>query len=560
MDGIPIYQPFHIIGFFSVFPEELVARADFFPGAFGAHYQGRTSSVLDVRLRDGPPTGLEVSGTLSPFLAEAVVGGTVEGATWLGFTRRSLLEETSGPLLGTTHPLRFESQFFKVTSTHLKDNRCSLLALRTADSGRLDPEERASQVAWNNLLFGLRCVHLRSNGQLMEMNWSYSGSGSHAVSSGASQMHSNIWRVQHDIQSTRRVGSVPLQSGYHLYLEAMSRQVSELFSDRTRDHDVVFGASAFVEPSLKLGRRVEVRPGVVFVASPRLGVEPRLRASWEPFGSTGGTVQGALGFYRQNVVGTSDIRDVGSVFVAWMDAPDGVPIEAFHGVLGWQQSIGAGFRWSADGYYKRITGIPVPIWRAVAQFTSQLGRADGKVYGADLRLEYASPTFHAFVGYGYGWILYEASQAEFGTWFGDPVQSYHPPHDRRQQLNFLGTLDLGDFKASARWQFGSGLPFTRPIGFDEAFDYSKHLHDVHTDAGVTRLVLDRPYTGRLPMVHRLDVSLERQFDVSFGRIILQAGVINAYNRSNMFYYDLFSGRRLDQLPLAPYASVTVRSR
>jgi hypothetical protein len=48
--------------------------------------------------------------------------------------------------------------------------------------------------------------------------------------------------------------------------------------------------------------------------------------------------------------------------------------------------------------------------------------------------------------------------------------------------------------------------------------------------------------------------------VAFGQIVLQAGVINAYDRRNMFYYDLFSGRRLDQLPLAPYASVTLRSR
>ena len=29
-----------------------------------------------------------------------------------------------------------------------------------------------------------------------------------------------------------------------------------------------------------------------------------------------------------------------------------------------------------------------------------------------------------------------------------------------------------------------------------------------------------------------------------------AGVINAYDRRNMFYYDLLTGRRLDQLPRA----------
>jgi len=57
VDGTPIYQPFHILGFFSVFPEESVSTADLYPGGFGARDHGRTSSVLDVRIRDGDPSG-----------------------------------------------------------------------------------------------------------------------------------------------------------------------------------------------------------------------------------------------------------------------------------------------------------------------------------------------------------------------------------------------------------------------------------------------------------------------------------------------------------------------
>jgi len=200
------------------------------------------------------------------------------------------------------------------------------------------------------------------------------------------------------------------------------------------------------------------------------------------------------------------------------------------------------------------------VWRGVAQFTTELGRADGDVYGADTRIEYTTQSFHGFVGYGYGWVQYQAAQAEFSTWFGEPVQSYHPPHDRRHQVNAVANWEIGGFEASARWQFGSGLPFTRPIGFDEAFDYTKNLHDVHAGLGTMRLLLEKPYTARLPMVHRLDLALERGFDLSVGRLLLQAGVVNAYDRRNMFYYDLFTGRRADQLPLAPYASVTLRPR
>jgi hypothetical protein len=267
-----------------------------------------------------------------------------------------------------------------------------------------------------------------------------------------------------------------------------------------------------------------------------------------------------VGLYRQYVVGISDMRDVSSVFVAWMPAPDGVPLEAFQGTLGWQQALGGGLRWSVDGYHKRMTGVPVTVWSAVAQFTTQLDRADATVSGADVRLDYSSPRFRGFLGYGYNWTIYQLARQEFTTWFGEPVLRYHPPHDRRHQLNAALSLHLGGFTASARWQFGSGLPFTRPIGFDEALDFTRELYDVTASLGTTRMLLDKPFTGRLPLVHRLDVSLDRTFGVSFGEIAVQAGVINAYDRRNLFYYDLFTGRRLDQLPLAPYASVTLRSR
>jgi hypothetical protein len=335
--------------------------------------------------------------------------------------------------------------------------------------------------------------------------------------------------------------------------------LAELFTERSRGHESPFGASAYIEADVAAGNGLEVRPGVEVVLSPRAGIEPRLRAEWSSIAGTTGTLHAALGVHRQNVVGTSDIRDVSSVFVAWLSAPDGLPLDAVQGTLGWQHEFGP-VRWSVEGYYKRLKGIPVPVWTGVAQFTTRLGRADGDVYGADARLEYTSPRFYGFLGYGYGRTTYEAAQSEFSTWFGEPVLSYHPPHDRRHQVNAIANLEVADFTVSARWQYGSGLPFTRPLGFDESFDFTRRLHDVHRSVGTTRILLDRPFTGRLPAIHRLDVSVERSFDLSFGTLRLQAGVINGYDRRNIFYYDLFSGRRLDQLPIAPFAAVSLRSR
>ena len=48
--------------------------------------------------------------------------------------------------------------------------------------------------------------------------------------------------------------------------------------------------------------------------------------------------------------------------------------------------------------------------------------------------------------------------------------------------------------------------------------------------------------------------------VGFGsrQLQLQAGVINAYDQRNIFYYDVFTNRRIDQLPFAPYLSVSLQ--
>lgn len=561
VDGILIYQPFHILGFYSVFPEDLVSSADFYAGGFGARYHGRTSSVLDVHLRDGDPEKFHATASVSPFVADAVAGGPMrEGVTWLASVRHSLIQQTGQTLLGTPEPISFESELVKVASSESEDG-CSVLGMHTADRGQIDPRLTGSHISWDNLLFGLKCLTLRENGRRLEANWSYSGSSSAAVTYGASNLRSSISRTQHDLHVNDLLGSIPVEVGYELYLEAMNYDMSELFADQPNgSFATVLGVSTYGEAELPVGRNVKVKPGVVFVVSPTLGVEPRLRASWTPFGSTGGTLQGAFGVYRQDVIGISDMRDVGSVFTAWLTPPEGGPLQSTHEMLGWQQAAGDGFRWSLEGYAKQLKNIPVAVWQAAAQFTTTLGRADGTVRGVDARLELSRPHFYGFVGYGYNWTLYRSAQAEFADWFGQPVQSYHPAQDRRNQVNALATMDAGAFKISARWQFGSGLPFTQPLGFDESFGLSNRLYDVHSSLGTTRLVLDKPFTGRLPSVHRLDISVERGFDLPVGRLAIQAGAINAYDRQNMFYYDLFTGHRLDQLPLAPYVSLTLTTR
>jgi hypothetical protein len=199
--------------------------------------------------------------------------------------------------------------------------------------------------------------------------------------------------------------------------------------------------------------------------------------------------------------------------------------------------------------------ISVPLWQVSADFTTRLAFADGRVRGVDTRIEYSRGRFYGFLGYGFSRVVYESSQQSFGTWFEETVQSYNPPHDRRHQLNTVASVEAGGFTVAARWQFGSGLPFTRPMGFDEFFDSSNFLPMPYHVFGETRLIVDKPYQGRLTTMHRLDLSVQRELNLRFGRIEARGGAMNLYDRTNIFYYDVFLNRRVDQLPLFPYLAV-----
>ena len=107
--------------------------------------------------------------------------------------------------------------------------------------------------------------------------------------------------------------------------------------------------------------------------------------------------------------------------------------------------------------------------------------------------------------------------------------------------------------------YGSGFPFTRPIGFDSYFSFLNTVPDVTNEYGQPRVLLDKPFEGRMPDVHRFDISVERLIELSTIQLRIQGGAINMYNRDNLFYYDVFNQKGINQLPLIPYISLKIGS-
>jgi len=139
----------------------------------------------------------------------------------------------------------------------------------------------------------------------------------------------------------------------------------------------------------------------------------------------------------------------------------------------------------------------------------------------------------------------------------DGFRWYDPVFDRRHNINLLASRKVGKqhkTEVSARWNLGSGLPFTQtqgyfqPIGISEGID-ENYVSSNPIDLGIVYADLN---AGRLPVYHRLDLSVRRTFQLG-ERIELDANasVTNVYSRANIFYINRVTGERVDQLPFLP---------
>lgn len=77
LDEAPVYNPSHLLGFFSVFNGDAIKGATVYKGGMSAEYGGRTSSVVDIRMKDGNNKGYDVSGGIGLIASRLTVEGPI---------------------------------------------------------------------------------------------------------------------------------------------------------------------------------------------------------------------------------------------------------------------------------------------------------------------------------------------------------------------------------------------------------------------------------------------------------------------------------------------------
>ncbi len=574
LDGMTIYNPFHSIGFFSVFETELIRNVDVLTGGFNAEHGGRISAIVDVKTREGNRKRLSGLVSASPFQARAILEGPIiplreEGGSSVSFVlagKQALIDRVGKQLYpyvndGTGIPFNYSDLYGKLSLMTGSGSKINFFGFNYDDAVRFDIADFSWQSGGGGMDFTLIPANSNTviNGVLTYSNYDsrIQEADRQPRTSGISGFFAALNFTNFDRNSEFRYGIELNGFRTEFAFENFRGLKIEQIENTTE-------LSFFLRWKRKFGPLV-IEPGFRFQyylslndasPEPRLGLKYNVTDKFR--------LKAAGGWYSQNLLATVNERDVVNLFVGFLSGPEETvfkpgttePIDhrlqkSVHGVAGFEVDITNNFDINIEGYYKDFTQLlALNRFKTLPQEPNFITET-GKAYGIDFSAKWEARRFYVWGAYSYAFV----------TRF-DGQQEYPPIFDRRHNLNIVSTYQLGnkkEWELGARWNLGSGFPFTQTQGFYTVFDFSKGIGtDVLTENGNLGILYSEVRNGgRLPYYHRLDVSVKRTITFSkYTKAEIIASATNVYNRANIFYFDRVRYQRVDQLPILPSLSMT----
>lgn len=586
LDGMVVYNPFHSIGIFSVFETDIIRKADVYTGGFNAQYGGRLSSVIDISTKDGNKKHTSGKLSLSTFGASATIEGPIikdieersYALSYLLNVKKSYLSSTSESLYSYVDnelPYDFFDIYGKMTLASSGGSKLNVFGFNFTDD--VKGYRNVADFNWKNLGLGANFILLPiGSSSLVEGTIAYSMYEMNMdATTFEGKQNSKIGSFSGMLTSTSFYDKNQLRYG----LEMIANKTTSMFSSMTEEQvDNSTDMGAFISFKGFLGKLL-YEPSVrlsYYVSLDEMLLEPKLSLKYNLTNKF--RFKAAGGMYSQSFIDTKSDRDIVNLFTGFLTAgPDlyGGVVSTFRGeeinhyveksnhiIFGVEWDIVRHLTLNAEVYYKTMSNL-ISVNRdklydntalnsnLPEYLTKTFAIEEGRAYGGDVSLLYSDGRFYLWAIYSYGKVEREN---EFMT--------YSPHYDRRHNINVLVSYQFGmdrSFELSARWNYGSGFPFTGTQGFVEYLPISSLDFDYTTANGQLQTIYGSLNSQRLPAYHRLDISAKKRFNV-FNHSILEVNlsVTNVYNRNNMFYYDRITSERIDQLPIMPSLGMTLK--
>ncbi|MFO7617080.1 MAG: TonB-dependent receptor [Bacteroidales bacterium] len=578
LDGMIIYNPFHSIGLFSVFDTDIIKMADVHTGGFGANFGGRISSIMDITTRDGNKNRISGKFSAGTFMAKALLEGPIKKArdandgsiSFVLSAKHSYLEQTSKFLYSYIDtaglPFNFTDFYGKVSMNARNGSKVNFFGFNFSDQVVY---RNITDIGWNTFGMGSNVVLIPGDyPALIKANLAYSKYMIQMIEAGQQPRQSSIDGFNVGLEFVYYFGKDQLEYGVETlgfntdfnYFNSVGRKIIQTqFTTELAayaKYKMTLG-KMLIEPSFRLHYYAslgEVSP------EPRLGFKYNISDIFR--------FKLAAGMYSQNLIAANSDRDVVNLFYGFLSGPENLQKEfdgkkvttrlqkSNHLIAGFEFDITNRLNLNVETYIKDNTQLTNINRNKLYDDTGdnqdkpEYLRKDfiietGRAYGIDFLLKYDFKRIYFWGTYSLGWVTRY-----------DGVIEYAPHFDRRHNVNLVTSYTFGkdlSWEASARWNLGSGFPFTQTQGFYEKIPFYDGINTDYTRVnGELGIVYGPLNQGRLPYYHRLDANIKKTIATGGDSVLeITFSVTNVYDRKNIFYFDRIRYERVNQLPIMP---------
>lgn len=510
LDGAPVYNAFHLFGFFSVFNGDALKSIELIKGGFPARYGGRLSSVLDLSMKDGHKDSTKVDAAIGYISSSATVQTPLERkkSSLIVSARRTYLDLLIRPFL--PGGVDFGYYFYDLNAKfnyEISDKDKIYVSgyfgrdkffVRAGSTFGSDPIDAGLQ--WGNSTATVRWNHLYNQKLFSNLSFIYSNFIFNVYSkirdfSGTTGFDLDYRSVISDFGYKYDFdyfysNNYTLRFGWHNTLHRFKPNAlvvkSDFFSERINQVRVFYGweNAFYVENELKPTERLKVNVGLrlsTFLAQKRTYafLEPRLAASYylgEDFSLKASYAEMNQYIHLLSNTGAGLPTDY------WVPSTDRVkPQNSRQVATGLAKDFEElGLLVTLEGYYKKMNRVI--NYKEGASFLileeSTTGNSEVKSFedvitagqGWSQGIEFLA---QKKTGKFQGWIGYTLSKTEFQ--FDDLNQGrrFYARYDRRHDLSVVGLYEHNkNMNFSATWVYGTGNAITLPYASFKAGESS----------------------------------------------------------------------------------------
>lgn len=613
LDGVPIYNVNHMMGFFSVFNADAIKNVTLYKGSFPARFGSRISSILDVRMKDG--NDREYHGSASIGLLSArfqVEGPIVKGKTTFNLSaRRTYYDVLSQPLIAFYQRTWGEGErasggyyFYDVNAklTHKFSNRDKLYFSyymgddRVYARIRMIDESYTNKLKlgwnWGNIVASARWNHVFGPRLFVNTTLNYTqyrhsldigGNESYAGGTDGNDMSLKYHSLINDISAAADFEYNPspahdIRFGATYIRHAFRPSITTIrFAEGGQGSgqaavDTTFGdknlytgeAAAYLEDNWSLTRWLKVNLGLRYAM---YDTDGQIYHSLEPRVSLRALITGDLSLKASWSRMSQSVHMLSNSNISlptdlWVPVTSRVlPMHSDQAAAGVFYSVGP-VDLSVEGYYKTMDNVleyreGASFFGSTSGWEDKVAMGRGWAYGVEFLAQKKTGKLTGWIGYTWSKTMRLFDREGNIINLGQPFPA---KYDRRHDLSITAAYELNrhvDFAAT--FIFGTGICgslATQTINVLPAYEEA-----YHTLLWPTTPVdyLEGRNNYRMPSYQRLDlgVNFKRTFGNGHHRTI-SVSVYNAYNRNNPFlvYRDGSKFKQLSIFPIMPSLAYT----